>query len=93
MYIHGKKSSILEEQKEAIVAYPSAESKYIIVAQIVIEMTWIRAILKASDVPITTSMLIKNCDNKATIHIANNHVFYECTKYIEVNCHYIFGLV
>jgi len=28
-------------------------------------------------------------DNKATIHIAENDVFYERTKYIEVDCHIV----
>ncbi|CAA6671116.1 unnamed protein product [Spirodela intermedia] len=37
-------------------------------------------------------------DNQIAIFIVNNHTFYEHTKYIEIDCHYIqdniiFGLI
>lgn len=39
------------------------------------------------------SAFLIRCDNTAATHIANNHIFHEKTKHIEVKCYYIWDLV
>ena len=29
-----------------------------------------------------------HCDNMSTLHIAQNPIYHECTKYLEIDCHF-----
>jgi len=51
------------------------------------EVVWIRNLLLSLGVFVPMAQL--HCDNQAAIHIANNPVFYERTKHIEVDCHFV----
>lgn len=57
-------------------------------AQVSAELTWIRSILYGFGIQVKLFMKML-CDNKAVTYVANNPVFYERTKDIEVDCHYI----
>lgn len=52
------------------------------------EITWVCWLLKELDVMVdgTTPLL---CDNQAAKHIANNPVFHERTKHVEMNCLFV----
>ena len=52
------------------------------------ELLWLRWLLKDLGVS-TSSTTPLYCDNQSAIHIAHNDVFYERTKHIEIDCHFI----
>ncbi len=66
----------------------SAEAEYRAMAMASSEIIWLRRLLSEL---LTKQMVATNlyCDNHATIHIANNPVFHERTKHIEVDCHFV----
>ncbi|CAH9073771.1 unnamed protein product [Cuscuta epithymum] len=77
-----------KSKKQSVVSRSSAESKYRAMAQSACEIMWIGHLL--SEIGLKTPMPAKLwCDNQAAIHIANNPVFHERTKHIEVDCHFI----
>ncbi|MFV0960733.1 Ty1/Copia family ribonuclease HI, partial [Klebsiella pneumoniae] len=79
-------------KKQGVVARSSAESEYRSMAQTAAEMIWIKSMLSCLKVNVSLPMKMI-CDNQAAIHIANNPVFHERTKHIEVDCHYVRDLV
>ena len=52
------------------------------------ELLWLRWLLKDLGVS-TSSATSLYYDNQSAIHIAHNDVFYERTKHIEIDCHFI----
>ena len=66
----------------------STEAEYRAFADTTSELLWLRWLLK--DLSVSTSFATPlYCDNQSAIHIAQNDVFYERTKYIEIDCHFI----
>lgn len=77
-----------KSKKQTVVARSSAEAEYRGMAITSCEITWIAALLK--DMGLTNlPPTILQCDNKAAIAIAENPVFHERTKHIEIDCHFI----
>ncbi|XP_021802970.1 uncharacterized protein LOC110747070 [Prunus avium] len=77
-----------KSKKQANVSRSSAEAEYRAMANTCLELTWLCYILQDLKVPqIAHTPLF--CDNQATLYIATNPVFHECTKHIEIDCHII----
>jgi hypothetical protein len=56
------------------------------------EMLWVRSLLCDLGLDVPTPMQM-HCDNQAAIFIANNPVFQDCTKHIDVDYHFIRDLL
>ncbi|XP_022887164.1 uncharacterized protein LOC111403045 [Olea europaea var. sylvestris] len=75
-------------KKQQTLSRSSAEAEYRALASTASEIAWIHQLLRDFQISSPTSALIF-CDNQAAIHIANNPIFHERTKHIEIDCHYI----
>lgn len=76
-----------KSKKQNVVSRSSAESEYRAMAQTTCELVWLRNLLGEIGFAQSKPMNLY-CDNEAAIHIANNPVFHERTKHIEVDCHF-----
>ena len=56
------------------------------------KMLWVHSLLRDLDIDVSTVMQMF-CDNQATIFIANNPIFHERTKHIEIDCDFIQDLL
>ena len=78
----------MEIEKQNTVGRSSAESEYRSMALIVSELIWLISFIQMLGVDVPRPIqLFKHC--KSAMHIANNPVFHERTKYIEIDCHFI----
>jgi hypothetical protein len=77
-----------KNKKQSVVARSSAEAEYRAMTSTASELTWIKQVLIDLNIKVTEPMKMF-CDNQSARHIVTNPVFYERTKHIEVDCHYI----
>ncbi|CAN1852203.1 Retrovirus-related Pol polyprotein from transposon TNT 1-94 [Linum perenne] len=75
-----------KSKKQTTVSRSSSEAEYRALAHLVCEVQWLTVLLKEIGVQVPTPVEIQ-CDNRSAIHIAENPVFHERTKHIEIDCH------
>ncbi|XP_019174221.1 PREDICTED: uncharacterized protein LOC109169783 [Ipomoea nil] len=75
-------------KKQATVSRSSSETEYRALASTVCEVHWITFLLQDLHAPMQKPATLF-CDNKSAIAIAENHVFHERTKHIEIDCHLV----
>ena len=57
-------------------------------AEIARKMVWLQSFIE--DLSISSPFpMPMHCDNQAAIFIVGNSTFHQCTKHIEIDCHYI----
>nr|GEY75768.1 integrase, catalytic core [Tanacetum cinerariifolium] len=77
-----------QTKKQSVVSRSSAEAEYRVMASTVSEILWVRWLLKDMQVQLTTPTSLF-CDNQAARHIANNPVYHERTKHVEMDCFFV----
>lgn len=70
----------------------SVEVEYQPMVQTTREMKWLKSLLTEFDFTVQLPMPM-HCDNQTVIFIANNPIFNEQTKHIEIHCHYVRDIV
>ncbi|XP_019190736.1 PREDICTED: uncharacterized protein LOC109185208 [Ipomoea nil] len=75
-------------KKQATVSRSSSEAEYRALAAVVCEVQWLNYLLKDLQVELSRPTAVF-CDNKSVVAIAENSVFHETTKHIEIDCHII----
>ncbi|GKD51109.1 secreted RxLR effector protein 161-like protein, partial [Tanacetum coccineum] len=71
-----------------VVSRSSAEAEYRAMANAVSEVLWMRWLLSFLETTPTGPTPLF-CDNQAARPIANNHVFHERTKHVEMDCYFV----
>ncbi|XP_015166313.1 uncharacterized mitochondrial protein AtMg00810-like [Solanum tuberosum] len=76
-----------KSKKQNTVSRSSAEAEYRSMAAVTAEIIWLTGLLRDLGVVLSSPVGLF-CDNKAALQIANNPIFHERTKHIEIDCYF-----
>jgi len=77
-------------KKQSVISRSSTQAEYKKMAHTTCKMMWLKSISWELRFNMDDSMKMTiYCDNQAIIFIANNHIFHERTKHIEVDCQFV----
>lgn len=74
-------------KKQKTVSKSSAEAEYRAMSTTTSELEWLSYLLRDLHINVQLPITLY-CDNKAAMHIAENPVFHERTKHLNIDCHY-----
>ncbi|KAK4346019.1 hypothetical protein RND71_036195 [Anisodus tanguticus] len=77
-----------KSKKQDTLFLSSVEAVYRALRKVVDELVWLSRLFSEFTVPFPSPLSVY-CDSQSVLHIAKNPVFYERTKYIEVDCHFV----
>ncbi|GJS25459.1 uncharacterized mitochondrial protein-like protein [Tanacetum coccineum] len=77
-----------KSKKQSVVSRSSAEAEYRAMANATSEILWMRWLLEGLETKQHDATPLY-CDNNAARHIANNPVFHERTKHVEMDCYFV----
>lgn len=77
-----------KSRKHPTVSRSSAEVEYKALANFTAELQWLSYLFRDLGVPFI-ALIPVYCDNQAAIHIAENSVFHERIKHIELDCYFV----
>nr|XP_016433368.1 PREDICTED: uncharacterized mitochondrial protein AtMg00810-like [Nicotiana tabacum] len=77
-----------KSKKHVSLSFSSAEVEYRSMRGVTVEITWLVCLLTDLSAPPTLPVTFHS-DSQAAIYIARNPVFYERTKHVELDCHFV----